>query len=86
MSEATPENVLRVRDNGGSTFDRYTVVLADGTSPGCLDMLGLSIDPASPLGFSQWGEGVDGDHLGAIIAWSDLPATVRSHANARLAE
>lgn len=35
-------------DNGGETFDRYTIIDAKG------EMLGLSENPESPQGFSQW--------------------------------
>lgn len=86
MSDAMPQGVLRVRDNGGRTIDRYTIVLDHGSNHGTLDVLGLSSDPSSPQGFSQWGEGVDGDHLGNSIEWSDLPSNVRSHAAKRISE
>ncbi len=86
MSDAMPAGVLCVRDNGGRTIDRYTVVLDSGTNEGTLDVLGLSSHPTSPQGFSQWGEGVDGDHLGRTVGWGDLPPNVRAHAAARLSE
>jgi hypothetical protein len=35
-------------DNGGETFDRFTIIDNGG------EMLGLSENPNSPLGFSQW--------------------------------
>ena len=47
------EYLFRVTDNGGSSFDRYTVTFSDGT------YLGLSGSPAHPQGFSQAGEGID---------------------------
>lgn len=37
-----------VFDNEGETLDRYTVINRDG------DMIGLSANPNSPLGFNQY--------------------------------
>lgn len=84
--QTSPGIVLCVRDNGGRTIDRYSVVLRTGTTPGMLDCLGLSSDPASPQGFSQWGDCKDGDHMGRTIPWTDLPENVRRHALERLRE
>ena len=86
MSQEPPEGVSIIRDNHGRTFDRYSIVLTTGGSPGLNDCLGLSLDPGSPQGFSQWGECVDGDHMGRPIAWRDLPEDVRRHAAVRLGE
>lgn len=44
------EMVLVVTDNNGQTFDRYSVYFKDGS------VLGLSSNPTSPQGFSQWSE------------------------------
>jgi hypothetical protein len=74
-------------------FDRYTLVtdnsydLADNTYH---DMLGLSDNPDSPQGFSQFSGGDytpngDNSHLGKRIKFSDLPENVQKHAKARLA-
>jgi len=40
------ENVI-VYDNGGESFDRYTVFIGD-------DVYGMSHNPTSPQGFNQW--------------------------------
>lgn len=70
-----------VYDNSGITFDRYTVIFWDNT------YLGLSNNPNSPQGFSQWGEGiVCGDHLGKGIAFSDMPEKVQDHILGRMRE
>lgn len=44
------EMLLCITDNGGATADRYSVYLKDGS------VLGLSHNPTSPQGFSQWSE------------------------------
>lgn len=43
------KNNIIVLDNGGETFDRYTII---DTATG--EMFGASNDPFSPLGFGQW--------------------------------
>lgn len=67
-----------IYDNKGRTFDRYTVILSDGSA------LGLSDNPDSPLGFSQWGDAVEGSHLGERISLKELPENVREHIKRRL--
>lgn len=75
-------------DNGGRTADRYTVFpyrrLAGTYGQGAC--LGLSDDCTSPQGFSQWGEGVPGRHLGKRIPFASLPEHVRAHVLARIKE
>lgn len=44
------EMLLVVTDNNNATFDRYSVYFKDGS------VLGLSENPASPQGYSQWSE------------------------------
>lgn len=39
---------IKVYDNGGKTFDRYTVILSDGS------IIGMSDNPLSPQGFNQY--------------------------------
>ena len=71
--------IKRIYDNKGKTFDRYTVVLDDGTA------LGLSHNPDSPVGFSQWGEVVtEGVDLGKPISLQELPLRVQQHIKHRL--
>ena len=70
---------IRIFDNP-KTFDRYSVVLEDG------DCLGLSNNPGSPQGFSQWcGQVEAGPHLGKELSWEELPANVQAHIKIRLA-
>jgi len=77
-----PKAIMNIYDNNGETCDRYTIVLR---SSGLMcDMLGLSELPDSPLGFSQYTMGMDGEHLGKRIQWNDLPENVQSHVEGRL--
>lgn len=85
-----PQNILKIYDNGGETYDRYTIVLQNRryfNGDWLYQCLGLSEDPTYPqYGFSQWGECIPGRHLGKIIQWKDLPEKVRTHAKERLLE
>ena len=69
---------IRCYDNGGATFDRYTVVFTRGKR--CY--LGMSENPFHPQGFGQHGEWRKGEnsidypiysHLGKKIKFVDLP-------------
>lgn len=65
---------IRIYDNEGETFDRYTVVYLDeqdGT--GKYTYVGMSRDPFHPQGFGQHGTCIDGPHLGKRIEFHDLP-------------
>src|SRR4051812_8413503 len=76
---------IRIFDNQGKTFDRYTVIftkksITDKESRkhyGQLFMyVGMSENPFHPQGFGQHGELSDprgGKHLGKRIAFTDLP-------------
>lgn len=78
--------LFRILDNGGETVDRYTVAFSDGS------YLGLSDNPSHPMGFSQWGEGIDpawmtervesGSDLD--LALGDLPDRIVKHIVARV--
>jgi len=71
---------IRVYDNGGESFDRYTVVFTGNYKgrQGC-DYLGMSAHPFHPQGFGQhgWSEmRIDHPsykHLGKNIRFTDLP-------------
>lgn len=45
--------IIRTWDNGGKTFDRYTV-LVEGNDSTEYEMLGMSDNPLSPQGFNQY--------------------------------
>ena len=87
-------NIVRVRkiwDNGGKTCDRFSItfdIYNDKTgrweawsdyTDGRLTCLGMSNDPCSPQGFSQFSSCVEGRHLGKRTAFSDLPELIRNH-------
>lgn len=80
--------LFRITDNGGASFDRYTVVTCDG------DYIGLSSNPTSPQGFSQMGEGIDVQDLAESVAagdevdlaLGDLPDGLAEHIRSRLNE
>ena len=70
---------IRCYDNGGKTWDRYTVVFTGNYKGrnGC-DYLGMSEHPSSPNGFGQHGNDrniIDKpqySHLGKKIKFADL--------------
>lgn len=76
-----PKNI-RIYDNDGQTFDRYTVVdlnqverpSPDGT---IYAALGLSRDPFNPLGFCQHCTAIPGKHLGRRVRFEALPDDVQ---------
>lgn len=91
-SESAPEYVLACYDNGGSTADRYTVML--GGSLWSADMgrtvfyLAMSGAPTHPQGFSQWGEmpAANRTGFGRHVRWLDLPDHIRAHVAARASQ
>ena len=81
-----PKDIVAVFD-APRFVDRYTVVLDRSVSestPGYHPMLGLSDDPESPWGFSQFSDGVPGRHLGRRIRFRALPPQVQAHITRRL--
>lgn len=69
---------IRCYDNGGETFDRYTVVYSR-TNDGVCHYVGMSEHPFHPQGFGQHGEDkaiIDRprySHLGKKISFEELP-------------
>jgi hypothetical protein len=86
------EDGIEVYDNGGRSYDRYTVVLTnkaneyDEHGRPVFDSLGLSHNPDDPQGFSQWGQALLGPHLGEPVELTNLPENVQKHIKQRLAE
>ena len=75
--DGAPALVLAIYDNGGKTFDRYTVVYNepyDERYPRLLECLGMSANPFDPQGIGQHSSAMRGSHLGKLIYWKDLPA------------
>jgi hypothetical protein len=66
---------IQCYDNGGKTFDRYTVVyMDDPEGRGLFSCVGMSEDPFHPQGFGQHSAALPGRHLGKRIAFAQLPA------------
>lgn len=81
IPNGTPRYV-RCYDNGGATFDRFTVVFTGRyrhKTLGSQLYVGMSENPYSPCGFGQHGESIDSidtpsySHLGKKIAFDALP-------------
>lgn len=76
---------VRIYDNGGKTFDRYTVVFTGNYAgrDGICSYLGMSERPFHPQGFCQHGEHrqvIDRPrygHLGKRIKFESLPEDCR---------
>lgn len=69
---------IRIYDNGGKTFDRFTAVWINrpySTNKGdkLRECLGMSERPFSPLGFCMYGGAMLGRHLGKKITFEQLP-------------
>jgi hypothetical protein len=65
---------IRCYDNGGKTFDRYTVVYLDlPEENGLYESVGMSAHPFHPQGFGQHGAARLGKHLGKLIAFTKMP-------------
>lgn len=67
---------IRIYDNGGKTFDRYTVVFMNrpyAPNSALLEALAMSEDPFHPQGFGQHCSAMTGRHLGKRIKFEDLP-------------
>ncbi|MCB1652065.1 MAG: hypothetical protein KDI46_08435 [Alphaproteobacteria bacterium] len=77
--------MLEIRDNGGLTYDRYTVVYDEiGDSKGNHLALAMSSNPFDPLGFGQHCTAQPGKHLGQLINFEDLPPDCQKAVNSDL--
>jgi len=87
LTEASqPKEVTSIWDNGGETADRYSIVMNWKETPTMYAILGLSDNPESPQGFSQFTHGQAGKHLGKKLKWNQLPPKIQKHIVSRLAE
>lgn len=65
---------IRIYDNGGKTFDRFTVVyLNEPEGLGLYGARGMSENPFHPQGFGQYCTAAPGRHLGKRIKFDQLP-------------
>ena len=77
--------IKAIYDNGGQTFDRYSVFTFKKEN-GMNVFLGLSHNPNSPQGFSQFGFGTEDPNplLGKKIELADLTEEIQNHIVKRL--
>lgn len=54
-------------------MDRYTVVYLDSPQGKYFDCVGMSGSPFHPQGICQYGQALDGEHLGKRIRFAELP-------------
>lgn len=66
---------IRIYDNGGKTFDRYTVVYMDypERQHNTFAAVGMNSEPFHPQGFGQHCTAMPGRHLGKRISFEELP-------------
>jgi hypothetical protein len=64
---------IRCYDNGGKTFDRYTVYYMDWKCGQFTDGRSMSVHPFMPNGFGLFINGLPGSHNGKRIRFADLP-------------
>ena len=79
--------ITKIYDNPDYA-DRYTIYTNEVERVVCgkkmFACLGLSDNPTSPLGFSQWSSGELGSHNGKLITLDALPEDVKKHALRRI--
>lgn len=69
---------VKVYDNGGRSFDRYTAVyVGQPCGGGLFEARSLSHNPLGPQGFNQFTEVADGSHLGKRVPLNALPDDVQ---------
>lgn len=80
-----PATIQSIWDNGGKTIDRYTIVFMTREKYNQYQpTLSFSKHPEHAIGFSMWGQGVGGPHLGRQIEWTDLDIDLREHVLSRI--
>jgi len=67
------EDAVTVYDNGGRSFDRYTVFLNDHGYA-----LGIGETGNVPNGFCMTVDAIRGDHLGKIISLDEMSDSARA--------
>jgi len=81
---------IKCYDNGGKTFDRYTIVYLDyperSQYPDTFEAVGCSEHPFHPQGFGQHTTSGVGPHLGKEITFEELPEDVRKLVHSDLCE
>ena len=76
------DGLIKIYDNGGKSFDRYTAVYLNEPTGFDGDRMfnarSMSANPSHPQGFGQMGSVIDGEHLGERIAFDALPIDCQS--------
>lgn len=76
--------VLRCYDNGGRSFDRYTIIpprwAKDYKETWEWQAIDASENPFYPQGVGQHTIAMPGPHLGKRVRWDDLPVDVQRFA------
>jgi len=76
--------IKNIYDNG-TTFDQYAIVTTSKENDYFITLF-ISNNPDSPQGYSQFGECIDGKHMGKKIKLSDLTPEIQEHIKRRLNE
>ena len=69
---------MRIYDNGGETFDRYTVVFYDGECLGIGDTGNVPNGFCMHVGSIHDGTVAEGDHLGRRISLDEMTGAARA--------
>ena len=87
QTETVHGSRIRCYDNGGKTYDRFTVVFMDSPErePGIFTAVGMSEEPFHPLGFGQHTAAMPGKHLGRRVPFVSLPEPCQKLVRADLA-
>lgn len=75
------DSQVRIYDNGGETFDRYTVFFSD--HPG--NVLGIGDTGNVPNGYCMHVEAEEGEHLGETITLAEMTDAARKAVENELA-
>ena len=65
--------IRAIYDNGGKTFDRFTVYYREYNANGYYTGRAMSEHPCHPNGFGQMTSGMMGKHNGKRIKFDELP-------------
>ena len=67
---------IKCYDNGGESLDRYTIVYLSRPAFGekAYEIRSMCDAPKHPCGVSLYAVGDDGEHLGKLINFEDLPS------------
>tara|TARA_R110002096_G_C14500478_1_gene715332 strand:- start:102 stop:344 length:243 start_codon:yes stop_codon:yes gene_type:complete len=78
--------IKAIYDNGGETFDRFTVYYTERERNGFYTGRGMSEYPCRPDGFGQCVSGQLGKHNGKRIKFEELPTDCRKLVKSDLSE